>query len=248
MKKVLVITSYRSGSGYCTEAINQLINGTFLNEVFSRAVPLDTYIFENNNFKLDFKKLDSKYDRLSVNYGIDELEKRIEFMLQCNNSWTAKIHADQALMIDKPILQEFLKNVTPVFLYRENSLERVISMYVAYKLNKYRYSDKDKDPDVEFYYTSDDIHIIEKIVSSHNDLRTLYSYTDWFKIYKYENFTKDPYVDFNDFNVYNNQVTRLPKIISKTKIKNLDFLVDDYNKVCYNLREQQFLRIGENCG
>lgn len=230
--KILVITSYRSGSGYCVESISQLLGCVNLNEILSRAFPESTYSYNDNIIKINYEILDKKYDRLSVNYPVDVLYERLDWLKNSKNNWVAKIHADQLLMLDSNFFKEFLNfyKITPVFLYRENTYNRILSMILAYEMNKYRFDKNDTVPDIKVEYDRNKhADIINQIIDSVDILQDIYKKYNWFKVYNYENLTHRPNVDFSVFGNKDNIL--VPKIAFKDKesrILNLDKLKEDF--------------------
>jgi len=228
--KVLGITSYRCGSGYCFESISQLLGNTYLNEIFSQAVPPETYTYTNGIIKLNFEALESDYDRLSVNSDLQELYKRIDWLINSKNNWVAKIHIDQLLKLDTARINHLLSNVTPVLLYRENTYERILSMILAFEMNKYRFGQDETVPNITVDYNYEKHkYIISRIIESEQQLLDIYNTHCWYKIYTYENLTHDPNQDFALFG--NKSSIKTPKISfidKERRVTNADKLREDF--------------------
>lgn len=228
--KVLGITSYRCGSGYCFESISQILRNLHLNEILSQAVPLETYKYENDILSINYSVLDSPYNRLAVNVPDSEIYRRVDWLINSKNNWTAKIHIDQLLKLDSQIIKKLLSSVTPILLYREDTYERILSMILAFEINKYRFAQNDVVPDITVEYNYEKHYdIITRIIESEKQLLDIYKQHYWYKIYRYESLTYDPNIDFALFG--NRDVIKRPKISfynKEERIKNVHKIREDF--------------------
>lgn len=229
--KVLGITSYRCGSGYTFESISQILGVTYLNEIMSQAVPIETYTFNDNIISINYKALDSDYDRLAVNSPIEDIKARIEWLIKSDNGWVAKIHIDQLQLLDKDIISQLMKEVNPVFLYREDTYERILSMILSFEMNKYRFGQDDNVPDIVVEYDYDRHKgIIKRIIDSVKMLKDIRSKYNWYREYKYEQLTHDPNIDFRLFGYKENIKTPKISFIDKEhRIKNAVKIKEDFS-------------------
>lgn len=230
--KVLGITSYRCGSGYCFESISQILRNLHLNEILSQAVPLETYTYKNGVLGIDYAILDSAYNRLAVDVPDAELYKRVNWLINSKNSWTAKIHIDQLLKLDSQTIKNLLNSVTPVLLYREDTYERILSMILAFEMNKYRFAQNDVVPDITVEYNYErHCNIINRIIESEKQLLDIYKQHYWYKIYRYESLTHDPNIDFALFGYRDKDTIKRPKISfydKEQRIKNSHKIREDF--------------------
>ena len=230
--KYFIVTSPRSGSHYCAESLAQRLQILPLGECLHHMYPNDVYRFNNNILEVHWpRNLKDQTTRRSSN---QEIKDRVYNLISTKNDWQGQAHIAHLLPLGGSVLRDIVKNTNAILLYRENVLDTVLSWIIAYETEKWVNTEAQTPNNIVY---KRDIHLdkIKFLIKSDIHLKNLKNKYKWSKIFKYEDFTGNPDIDFAEYpkreqiNVWNLPVKSNTEKEKRNIVQNITQLLEDIN-------------------
>jgi len=237
--KYFIITSLRCGSHYCGESIALRLQILPLGECLNPMYKNDRYTFENNQVQINWPKqalLDGidKIDKSSIGSSPFEIQNRLDNLLVTDNDWQAQAHIAYFRELDKDAIKNIVEKTNAILLYRENFTDAIISWVIAKENDNFVSREKQAIQKV-YYDKNKHLDIIKDIIKDYKLLQEMKDKYNWFKVYKYEDFTSDPSLDFSDYTLQNQNTNWNLPVKNNTEkekrslIVNIEELIGDIN-------------------
>ena len=209
--KYFIITAARCGSHYCGESIALRLQILPLGECLKPTYKNDRYIFENNQVQTRYipvsgpsnihRRSGKQHEGGSSNV---EIQNRLNNLLATDNDWQAQAHIDNLKLpwpqrhLDKDAIKNIVEKTNAILLYRENFTNAIISWVIAKENDNFVLREQQEIQRV-YYDKNKHLDIIKCIINDYKILQEIKDKYNWFKVYKYEDFTGDPNLDFSDY-------------------------------------------------
>tara|TARA_B100001248_G_scaffold34601_1_gene22171 strand:+ start:4049 stop:4750 length:702 start_codon:yes stop_codon:yes gene_type:complete len=229
--KYFIITSPRCGSHYCAESIAQRLQILPLGECLHPMYKNDMYTFENNQVQVHWPKHVDKKSICSTTY---EIQNKLDKLLATDNDWQAQAHIAHFEKLDKDAIKNIVEKTNAILLYRENFTDAIISWVIANENDNF--VPREQQTMQRVYYDKNKYsEIVEYLIKNYKLLQEIKDKYNWFKVYKYEDFTGDPSLDFSDYTLQNQNTSWNLPIKNNTEeekknlIINIQDLIEDIN-------------------
>jgi len=231
--KYFIISSPRCGSHYCAESIAQRSQIGPLGECLNPMYSDDQYSFLDNCVSVSWS---TPKDKHGVCSSVPQRQARLDSLLNTDNSWQAQAHLAHLRPLARDSIASIVERTHAILLYRENFTDAIVSWVIAYENDLFVSRMPSHHIQRAVHYNRDrHLGIIRDLVSDYKSLQLIKDKYNWFKVYKYEDFTGVPEVDFSDYTLQQ-QTTSWPlpiknntELEKQSLIINIQELIGDIN-------------------